>query len=64
MRAKVDGKEEVLRHERTGHLGWHYYHVLRDGVPVREVSVPVRLEDQQAGFRIYTGGTDVEVLGR
>jgi hypothetical protein len=62
---KLNGEEVTVRHARTGHLGWQYYHVLSDdGVPVREVSVPMLLEEQPAKFKFEYKGDKIEIIKR
>lgn len=54
---KIDGVVETVQPLST-RGGWWTYNIIRDGKPVSEISVPVRLSEPFISFR--TGGHKFE----
>ena len=54
VRLLLDGQPETMQYIRS-QAGWHYYHLIRDGKPVAEHSVPIILGEDRK-FGMFTGG--------
>ena len=49
-KVKIDGTIETVNPLST-RGGWYTYHIIRDGKPVSEISVPVKLSEPFIAFR-------------
>lgn len=49
-KVKIDGVVETVQPLST-RGGWYTYHIIREGKPVSEISVPVRLDAPFIAFR-------------
>jgi hypothetical protein len=49
-KVKIDGVVETVQ-PTSSHGGWYTYNIIRDGKPVSEISVPVKLSEPFISFR-------------